>query len=249
MTAGPHARILAALLAILSSPLVAGSAPPLWIRADAAFTSTGELVPELRASAPQLERYIAEQRRAPHRRSHGESAIAAADQPCHDRFLSLPIHEDFRPTRTADELLASSQSILLGRIVDAAEGFYRGTPGTLFIIDVERSVVPAAGAPARARVFFPYARIVRGDHAYCSNPVGTAMRPVTGDKLLVFATHGASDDAATFDVDPRFELALETRTGELFLPNALRSAEFRGLTLDQLADRLAARAAALASRF
>jgi hypothetical protein len=170
--------------------------------------------------------------------------IAAADQPCHDRFLSLPIQEDFRPTGTVDELLTSSESILLGRIVDAAEGFYRGTPGTLFILDVKRSVIPKQDAPARANVFFPYARIVRGDHAYCSNPIGTAMRPVRGDKLLLFATHGASDGAATFDVDPRFELALETRGGELFLPDGLRSAELQGLTLEQLTGRLAARAAA-----
>src|SRR4051794_2133899 len=196
-----HVRTLAALLAMVPSSLVplrigspVASAPPLWIRTDAAFTAAGDLVPDLRAAAPQLERYVAEQRRS-----------AQTDQPCRDRFLSLPIQEDFRTTRTADDLVANSHAILLGRIIDAAEGFYRGTPGTLFVVDVNHAVIPADGAPSRAQVFFPYARIVRGDHAYCSNPVGTVMRPAPGDKLLVFVTHGASD-AAVVDADPRFEL-------------------------------------------
>lgn len=244
-------RFLAVLAAITPVSLVplriaspTPSTPPLWIRADAAFTPAGDLVPDFGEATLPLERYVADQRRSAGKNRHSRSeSIAAADLPCHDRYLSLPIEEDFRPTRTVDELLANSQSLLLGRIIDSAAGFYRGTPGTLFVVDVERAV-PSDGALTRVRIFFPYARIVRGDRAFCSNPIGTAMRPATGDRLLLFDTYGPSDGDATFAPDPRSALALQTSGGETFLPQALQSADYRGLTLEQLVSRLAARATA-----
>jgi len=201
-------------------PSRAAELPPVWVRADHAIDDRGELTIALGQFRDEVEQYTSAQREGQNRHTTTD-AVSGEDAACHGVFLSAPVAERHMSRDTADELVSNARTVLYGRAIASSQGFYFGTPGTLFTVHLD-TAVPRPAAP-EVYIFFPYARIVRDDRAFCSNPVGTPARPAVGDQFLVFVMTDADDsEGRTYQADAAREMAFQTAGGQLLLPAALQ---------------------------
>ena len=121
-----------------------------------------------------------------------------------------------------DSLAQSSRRIIRGDVVAQGEGFFGGTPGTLFAVRVEDVIGDAVPTPA-IFFFLPVARIELANATICSTLWKDSLLPSSGDKLVVFVHFKPSDaDGKIFEIDPRKQLFLQ-RGDEIRRPADLTS--------------------------
>ncbi|HKR63172.1 MAG TPA: hypothetical protein VJZ00_05515 [Thermoanaerobaculia bacterium] len=130
--------------------------------------------------------------------------------------------EHFEPTGSLDELVRGARSIVTGRVVALREGFYGGIPGSLLLLATERLKGESSG---EALLFYPFAQIKTAEGVVCAKPLGDAVAPTVGDRVLVFAMRNPRriHDATILDVDTKRELVHADAAGGIHAPEALLS--------------------------
>ena len=123
--------------------------------------------------------------------------------------------------RSIDSLARSSRRIIRGDVVAQGEGFFGGTPGTLFAVRVEDVIGDAVLTPV-VFFFLPVARIELANATICSTLWKDSLLPRCGDKLVAFVHFKPSDaDGKIFEIDPRKQLVLQ-RGDEISRPARLK---------------------------
>lgn len=180
---------------------------PLWVAGSTAFDTAGNLRDDL-FSPPTRARL--HQLRDLNPRDCTYAAVAP----------SLEIHERLD---SLHDLASSATSVLAGTVADAEAGFYDGTPGTLFAIDVNTALKRKEGVPSNGTIylFVGVGEIATPRGRICGRGARGTPVPTVGDEVMFFA-HLTPLDAAgrIFAVDPRKALFLQSKT-ELVVPPAL----------------------------
>ncbi len=192
---------------------------PVWVSATAAFDAKGELRSDLFS---EVDRTIIDA----NRRANASSC----------RQFTGRVDETFRPQDSVDDLVENALTIVAGRVVETAQGFYAGQPGTLAAVRVS-SRLKTAGRAADGEIlhlFMPEARISTPRGLVCASSFSDVPSPAVGDGLIAFAYFDAMDqDRSILTVDPRKQLILD-EGGQLHAPPALRGLS-QGKTLDDVA--------------
>jgi len=84
---------------------------------------------------------------------------------------------------TIDGMTQSAQRAVTGRIVASRSGFLRGTPSTLYRLEVE---VDTAEPPAVRYFFYPVAELTLGGETVCFGPAGVSSEELhVGDEVAL----------------------------------------------------------------
>ena len=157
---------------------------PLWVSAEEAAPGSDlrwALLPDL-AQGP-IRKQLEEARRL---RLSGRQATDS--DPC--ILYSILPHlspRKARPPESTEALAKSRALMLLGRVTDAEQGFYRGSPATVFEVAVERYLKLPKGANAPSHVYFVYrwAAIALGEDYLCVRAKRGEARPHLGSSVLL----------------------------------------------------------------
>jgi len=159
----------------IQSRLAHTSSTPLWVSADAAFDSAGNLRPDLFTKSARftLDNELRQN-------SAGECKA----------FLSGPPLEDFSRRDSLDALISNALTIFEGEVTNTATGFYDGTPGTLFAVS-RSNVFKSFGHVASdgdVFLFIAEATIETSHGPICARTFSTTPTPQVGDHVIVFSS-------------------------------------------------------------
>lgn len=183
-------------------------APPLWVAASSAFGPDGSL--QLDLFHPPFS-----QRLERHRAANVDGCVSYLTSPS----LHLPA------TRTVEERVAASYTVVAGEIVEAEEGFFFGVPGRLFALKVSArpKIFGHSQTADRLYIFVAQADIATPRGHFCSTPPPGSVVPQLGDRVVAFAQLPGQDVFREFMViDPRSGLIVQRR-GALLGATALDS--------------------------
>ena len=174
-----HLPSAAALSTVPRVAARAADGPPLWVSAREALSPGGALRGEL---------FWADQAR------RIEENRAANDGGCR-RYLGSHAYESRTEPPALDTLIARSYTIVAGRITDADTGFYNGTPGTLYRLEITaraKALGHDLQGPA-TWLFIPRAQIKTDRGWICSEQITRNVDPVVGQQIVAFAERPAAD--------------------------------------------------------
>jgi hypothetical protein len=135
------------------------------------------------------------------------------------------LHQAVR-TDSIDGLTRSSTRIHYGKVVAHEQGFFIGTPGTLYAIQTIDAVADDS-TPAITYLFLPVGEIRLKNGTICAKAHEGAVIPAIGDTIVAFIQFGAYDSAGTlFRIDPTKQLVVE-RDDTLHGPAAVRQLDRR----------------------
>jgi hypothetical protein len=166
----------------------------------------------------------------------GELAVTSTD--CNGS-TSLPAVEHYRPNGTLDDLVAEASDVVVGRVVAAGEGFFRGHPANLLrvaITETYRSSSELAGRTEDLFLVYPFANVRIGGSLHCTRPVGFTFEPVVGNRVLLFKyLPSASPDAILVEADAGREVIFEAENRTVVPPVLASDARIReAKTFDDL---------------
>jgi hypothetical protein len=218
----PRARTLPFALTclVLLAPLpAAGEIPPIlyanwdyidnsyptWVRADAAFTSSGELIEKVfhPLNAQGLRQLLA----LPPDPEHGCIAIT-------ERFESWVNPPDRGSLRQA---VLHSELIFRGEVVDRAYGFDRGWPGQLLRVE-PREVLLGKAVLDGYYFFVPVGTFQAGSYELCKTDYRYPEPPGRGDEVVLMLPYAAGPDEAFLDLVWETSILVLHRDGAVGVP-------------------------------
>jgi hypothetical protein len=180
---------------------------PIWVSEEAARDGDGNLKVDLFHSH-RIERFL--ELRGP------------VDAEGCTMTVGGPTLEQAVDGRSIDSLARSSRQVIRGEVVSQGEGFFGGTPGTLFALRVDDAISNEVPAPV-VYFFLPVGRIELANATVCSTLWRNSLHPAVGDKLVAFVHFKPADAGGRIlEVDPTTQLILQ-RGDEIRRPSGLTS--------------------------
>lgn len=159
---------------------------PVWVSADQAIDDRGELVRKLFEpwNVEELDRGM-----AIYREFITQSGLRGGySDPCAD--TNHGYYDYTPPDPTLDQLFTHSVIVFNGTVRGRAQGFYLGSPSTLYTVEVDKVWKGTYAIPADDVVFIalPQATIeLAGGLRLCSRTKRSPVQPQPGGRILVFA--------------------------------------------------------------
>jgi hypothetical protein len=160
-------------------------AEPMWVSASRAVTEDGDLDGQMLAESSKRNlEAVARKNQQAKVDARAESLAAVAD--C--QIFTGRVVEHFRPNRSLDDLVAHADAVIDAKAVEVTQGFFNGTPGSLFRLDdvswLRPFEVPVGEGPIFA--FYPQAAIPTRNGYICAKAINSTIPPTVGDRLLIF---------------------------------------------------------------
>lgn len=177
-----------------------------WLPASVAVTKTGELRRDLLS---RLDLAVIDNNRA---KNSTECTTFIGPTPT-DQFVDLG---------SLDSLVASSLTIVRGRVTASEAGFYYGHTGTLYTLQPKPLLKDYGrlGGQSSLSLFIPEATIPTSQGYICARTFSDVPAPVVGDEVLAFVSLDPADaDHRILEVDVHKQLAV-AHGHQLFHPAA-----------------------------
>lgn len=92
-----------------------------------------------------------------------------------------------RPHGSLAQIVANSEDVLIGTVIETANGFSFGTAGSLLRVQVERSLKNSAqyGETSEVFIFYPHASFIAGGKVFCNQGWFGPDSPKIGNRVFV----------------------------------------------------------------
>lgn len=158
---------------------------PVWVSAEHAIDDGGALVREffMPWELEALDRAM-----ATYKALSAQGFMGSTFDPCRDASHG---YADYTPPDPAlDDLFTHSVVVFNGTVQGLAQGFYLGTPSTLYSVEVDKVWKGRHAIPADNTVFvvLPQATIQLGeDVRLCARTARSPSQPAPGERVLIFS--------------------------------------------------------------
>lgn len=190
---------------------------PIWVAAEAAFRSPGELDSDL-IPPVGLDSF---------RRFMGYLDLMQGDCIVIERHPPLRINP---PDRSSiEKLVSSSDFIVRGRVAGTAIGLSAGgAPATLVKIIPEEFLIGGYEGRTEYYVLFPIGRLELPGLDLCATKIGYSQRPSLGDELVLFVPYRLTPGASVLDTYGSEGILRISKDGEVELPYRLTEESLSG---------------------
>jgi hypothetical protein len=214
-----HSFVLPTILRGESHPLEA-----TWLSASALSLESTTLHDLSAAPAAARAEWIAARRQ-----NRALTAATITDDECSEFLASVTHWIDSQPI----ELGAEGQQALKGIVVEVKQGFFKGIPGSLLLVEVDDALPTPESFYHHARIFVLASRLRIGDQTYCA---GYAP-PSLGDRILLVT--GGDTLVPLIPADPMYTLH-QSRTRGIYGSSLLRELTPDAKYLDDVWEALSA---------